>query len=103
MLAYISRECLDSVIIHCQPAQALARVDITDEGADNAGRPFDTDAEVEVKGITDPSVDATTAYPGIVKVFEAELCGVAISKAINRWCGLANHEHHQSTDGQLSF
>ena len=59
-----------------------AGVDTTDEGADDIGRLFATDAGVEVTRTTAPdelgSNDATTAVPETVKTFEAE---VAISRA----------------------
>ena len=59
-----------------------AGVDTTDEGADDIGRLFATDAGVEVTRTTVPdelgSKDATTAVPETVKTFEAE---VAISRA----------------------
>lgn len=64
------------------PAGIDAGVDTTDEGADDIGRLFATDAGVEVTGTTAPdelgSNDATTAVPDTVKTFEAE---VAISRA----------------------
>ena len=81
-----------------------AGVDTTDEGADDIGILFATDAGVEVTGNMAPnelgSNNATTAFPKTVKTFEAE---VAISRAKYNYGNFASarQESHFSSPPAL--